>query len=77
MCDFFNDLKCPECDGYDLRWYSGLKNNGGAQDGRIKMHEVSSIFYLGCHFCSKTIRIVDGDKVAEFLTKMQERKDWE
>lgn len=43
---------------------------GGVQDGRIKMNEVGVIFILGCDFCSETLKTVDGDRIAEMLTKL-------
>jgi hypothetical protein len=62
---------CPECGSLNLTWYADTKNYGGVQDGRICMGEVGPIFYLGCDECSDTIKVIDGDKVAKLLTKMQ------
>ena len=59
--------QCKECDSTDLKWHSGLRNKGGVQDGRLRMHEIEAIFYLGCEFCGETLQVVDGDKVAVFL----------
>jgi len=62
---------CPECGSRELTWHAGTKNYGGVQDGRICMHEVGPIFYLGCGDCHETIHVIDGDKVAKRLTEMQ------
>lgn len=62
---------CPECGSRELTWHADTKNYGGVQDGRICIREVGPIFYLGCDYCSETIRVIDGDKVAAMLTEMQ------
>lgn len=66
--------ECPECDSPELRWHAGTKNIGGVQDGRIRMSEVVPIFFLGCEFCGETIKVIEGDEVAEFLNSLQDEK---
>ena len=51
-------MKCKNCNSSDLEWFSAPKNLGGVQDGRIKMHEIGVEFYLGCNYCSETLKIV-------------------
>ena len=63
--------ECPDCGSRDLTWHCDAKNRGGVTDGRICMREVGVIFFLGCDYCSETIRVIDGDKVAAMLTEMQ------
>lgn len=59
--------QCSECGSTDLKWRCGQKNLSGVVDGRLRMHEVGTEFYLGCEFCNETLQVVDGDKVAVFL----------
>jgi hypothetical protein len=33
------------------------------------MHEVRTRFFLGCTVCSETIRIIDGDDLAQMMTE--------
>jgi hypothetical protein len=72
--EIFNVSCCPECESQELTWHADIKNHGGVQDGRICMREVGPIFFLGCDECSETIKIIEGEIVAEFLTKMNKLK---
>lgn len=60
---------CRHCGaGNDqLRWHCGKRNTSGVVDGRLRMHDVSTIFYLGCEQCSETLQVVSGDTIAELL----------
>lgn len=68
-----NDLlvaKCGECDGSgDLVWKCTQETNSGVVDGRLRMHEINTVFYLACEYCSETVKEVKGDEVAELLTQ--------
>ena len=59
--------QCKECNSTDLKWHSGLRNKGSVVDGRLCINDIEAIFYLGCEFCSETLQVVDGEKVAEHL----------
>lgn len=59
--------KCPECGSIDAEWHCAQINSGGVVDGRLRMHDVSTVFYLGCNCCSETIRTVSGGDVAHWL----------
>jgi len=60
---------CPECENSDnLIWTCSQESTSGVAEGRLRTHEVHTVFYLGCHYCSETIKRVSGDEVAEFLT---------
>lgn len=58
---------CPECKSDELSWNCGVKNHGTAQNNRLNLHEVGTIFILGCECCSETVGVVTGDEVAELL----------
>jgi hypothetical protein len=60
---------CRHCGASNnhLRWHCGQKNTSGVVDGRLRMHDVSTIFYLGCEQCSETLQVVSGDTIAEYL----------
>ena len=60
---------CPECGGRDTEWHCGQYSNSGAADGRLRMHEVRTRFFLGCPVCGETIRVVDGDDMAAMMTR--------
>lgn len=59
---------CPSCGSSDIEWHCGHTTNSGVQDGRLRMHDVTTVFFLGCNSCSETIRTVSGDDVAQLLT---------
>lgn len=63
---------CPDCGSESLTWNATVINKTGVQDGRLKIHDVSGLFYLGCEDCSATVAQIRADEVAEFLTKLQE-----
>ncbi len=60
--------ECRECGSTNLTWHCGQKNLAGVTDGRLRLHDVGTEFFLGCDDCSETLRVVSGDKVAEILT---------
>lgn len=60
-------MKCPNCDGTEFKWHAGVRNTSGVVDGRLRMHDVHPIFFLGCEECSETVKVTDGDRIAEFL----------
>jgi hypothetical protein len=68
-------MRCPECDGTDLSWATAPnKTVCGVADGRLRMNEVETVFYLGCEECSETlIHSVSADDVATFLTDQKWR----
>jgi len=67
--------KCKECGSDDTIWHCGKENNSGVVDGRLTMHDVTPIFYLGCEACSSTLKIISGDKAAESLKELALLRD--
>ncbi len=61
--------ECKECGGTSLTWFAQSENKSGVQEGRLRTHEVSSVFVLGCDDCSETLRVVSADKIAALLNK--------
>jgi hypothetical protein len=66
-----NNPKCGECGSTDLEWGCTQNTNSGVVDGRLKLNEVQTIFYLGCNFCSETVKTVNADEIAIMLTDNQ------
>lgn len=67
-----NDLlgvNCPECGSTDTEWNCTQTTNSGVVDGRLRMHDISTVFFLGCNCCSTTIRTVRGEELAAMMTK--------
>jgi hypothetical protein len=62
---------CTACGSQNLTWHCQPQNRGGAQDGLLKINEIGVTFFLGCDECSETLLLVQGDEVAERLTKIQ------
>lgn len=63
--------KCRACGSSELIWSTHMRNTGPAQDGRLRMHEVTCDFVLGCNECSETLRVVGADDVAEYLMQLR------
>ncbi len=59
--------ECKACGGTSLTWFAQSENKSGVQEGRLRTHEVSSVFVLGCDDCSETLRVVSADKMAALL----------
>jgi hypothetical protein len=59
--------ECRECGDEELKWFAGVQNVGGCVDGRLRLHEVQPIFYLGCECCSETMLVVHADEIAALL----------
>lgn len=60
--------KCTDCGSIDLSWSASTITTSGVQDGRLRLSEVQSQFVLGCNFCSETLAVLSGDRVADVLT---------
>lgn len=60
---------CSNCQGNDLRWHVGTHNGSGVVDGRLRSHDLSVQFYLGCEECSETLMTVYAD---DFMDKFNE-----
>jgi hypothetical protein len=60
---------CKECGSTDLAWHCTTENRSGVVDGRLRMHDISTIFYLGCESCSGTLKVISGDEAAEQLAE--------
>ena len=60
---------CKECGSSDLEWFCTQQTKSGVAEGRLNMHDVSTLFVLGCVSCSSTVKTMSGDKVAEKLNE--------
>lgn len=65
---------CPECGSNDTEWHCTQTTTSGVMDGRLRMSEVTTIFFLGCNSCSETIRTMSGDEVARMMTDAPNEK---
>lgn len=59
--------ECRMCGSTDLEWAWSPHNRGQAVNGRLTLHEVVSLFHLGCVTCSETLAVIDPDEVAALL----------
>lgn len=60
---------CSFCGGTRLFWDWAAENAGSACDGRLRLSEIRTVFYLACEECSETLLILRAGQVAEHLTK--------
>lgn len=63
--------KCKSCGSEKLTWFPSMRNTSGVQDGRLRMHDVTCDFVLGCDECSDTVTVMNADTVAMVLTAQQ------
>ena len=61
--------ECPECGSADTEWHCAQFTDSGVVDGRLRMSEIMTRFFLGCNSCSATIRIISGDELAQLMTE--------
>lgn len=65
-----NDLlatTCPECGSTDAEWACTQTTRSGVAEGRLRLHEVTTLFYCGCNHCSETIKTITGDELAAMM----------
>lgn len=60
-------IKCLECGSQSLRWNCASTSNNQVADGRLRISDVDTTFYLGCEYCSATISSISGDEVAALM----------
>jgi hypothetical protein len=59
---------CPECGSTDTEWHCTQINRSSVAEGRLRTHDVSTVFFLGCNRCSETIKTMTGEEVARRMT---------
>lgn len=62
---------CKECGGSDLIWFTTNINKTGIAEGRLRTHEPTCRFVLGCNDCSETLAAVDADRIADRMNSEQ------
>jgi len=61
--------KCKECGGTAFTWHCyQTSQHSGIEDGRLRMHDIRTVFVLACDECSEDLRTVKGDEVAQWMT---------
>lgn len=70
-----NDTRCPKCGSRSLRWDCTLRARHAVPDGRLKLNEVSGLFYLGCEECSETVIRVSDDDVTKLLNQLRQPEE--
>lgn len=63
-------MKCPSCGGTRLEWGFGsypTRGSGNVQDGRFKVGEVETVFFLACEECSELVRNVYPEDIVRFF----------
>lgn len=58
---------CSECGEAKLSFFPYYVNQGSAQDGRLRLHEVSCQYVLGCEYCSHTEKVLSNEEVSNIL----------
>ena len=58
---------CHECGSESLTWDATVVSNTSVQNGRLRLSDVSGLFYLGCDECSETLARVDATEIAAYL----------
>jgi len=65
--------KCRECGGDNLLWTQCNSNKTDVAEGRLRTHEITCSFVLGCEDCSETIAVISADKfIANYGTAQSE-----
>ena len=54
---------CKECTSSDLGWRVAPESKSSVVDGRLRMHDISVIAYLGCNSCSATLKVISSDDI--------------
>jgi hypothetical protein len=69
---------CPDCGGTNLSWDVSYQNNSGVVEGRLRTHDITCFFVLGCNECSGTVRVVRAEEIAarEIAVQPGAGRDW-
>ena len=60
---------CRACGSTELTWHTTNTTHTNIQDGRLKLNEVTCLFFLGCDYCSETLATINADRVAAAMTE--------
>jgi hypothetical protein len=60
---------CGDCGSGNLKWYCGHEVSNDVVDGRLRLNDIKTVFFLGCETCSATLKTISGDTVADLLTR--------
>ena len=58
---------CNNCGSDDLEWLSKPHTDSDVQDGRLRLNEVRTIYFLACHNCSETLQFMSEDQALTFI----------
>ncbi len=56
--------KCHWCGG-ETKW--NYVHNSDVPDGRLRMHDIVTVFFLSCLDCSETLKTLSTDEVLKIL----------
>jgi hypothetical protein len=68
-------LKCKSCGSTKLSWFPSTRNTSVVQDGRLRMHDVTCDFVLGCDECSDTVTVLNADLIAVMINSVVQQVD--
>lgn len=63
----WNVHSCPECGSKSLTWDSAEINKTDVAHGRLRVSDITGMFYLGCDECSETLLRVSMGEMTGFL----------
>ena len=63
-------ISCQECGSQALEWQWAGVNRGDIADGRLRMHDISFEFSLGCITCSETMLTLTAEQVCQKLNNL-------
>lgn len=52
---------CNNCGSDDIEWMSTHQSDSGVQDGRLRTHDIKTVYFLACHNCSETLQFMNED----------------
>ncbi|MNQ43188.1 hypothetical protein D3C85_569080 [compost metagenome] len=61
--------ECKQCGSTSLFWFATNTNRTGVMEGRLRTHEITCEFVLGCNDCSETLRVISADSLAEHMNR--------
>lgn len=62
-------VECQECGGTDTEWHCTQTTRSGVADGKLRLNEVTTLFYCGCNCCCATVKTITGDRLAVMMTE--------
>lgn len=69
MKKYFRINHCSNCGSDDLFIDYRIVNESDVPDGKLRVSDVSVIYFLGCNYCSETLDVVNSEQMMGLINR--------